>query len=32
MPTAQRLVVNRRGSTVWEAEGPRGHHAVKVGY
>ncbi|WP_369175243.1 protein kinase [Streptomyces sp. R28] len=32
MPTAQRLVLNRRGSMVWEVEGPRGHHAVKVGY
>ncbi|MFF0206055.1 protein kinase [Streptomyces sp. NPDC005017] len=31
-PTAQRLVVNRRGSTVWEAESPRGHYAVKAGY
>ncbi|WP_326651026.1 serine/threonine-protein kinase [Streptomyces anthocyanicus] len=32
MPTAQRLVLNRRGSMVWEVEGPRGHHAVKAGY
>ncbi|MDO0913344.1 protein kinase [Streptomyces sp. DT2A-34] len=32
MPTAWRLVLNRRGSMVWEVEGPRGHHAVKVGY
>ncbi|GCB48231.1 protein kinase [Streptomyces sp. NL15-2K] len=32
MPTAQRLVLNRRGSMVWEVEGPRGRHAVKVGY
>ncbi|MFJ5773247.1 protein kinase [Streptomyces sp. NPDC093094] len=32
MPTTWRLVVNRRGSMVWEAQGPRGHHAVKVGY
>ncbi|MBQ1098654.1 protein kinase [Streptomyces sp. b94] len=32
MPTARRLVVNRRGSTVWEVFGPRGHYAVKVGY
>ncbi|MFF3642795.1 protein kinase [Streptomyces sp. NPDC002564] len=32
MPKAQRLVVNRRGSTVWEVEGRRGRYAVKVGY
>ncbi|MFF6965841.1 protein kinase [Streptomyces anthocyanicus] len=32
MPTAQRLVLNRRGSMVWEVEGPRGHRAVKAGY
>ncbi|MFJ7292483.1 protein kinase domain-containing protein [Streptomyces collinus] len=32
MPTSQRLVVNRRGSVVWEVESHRGHHAVKVGY
>ncbi|WP_037887600.1 protein kinase domain-containing protein [Streptomyces viridochromogenes] len=32
MPTAWRLILNRRGSMVWEVEGPRGHHAVKVGY
>ncbi|MDX2601666.1 protein kinase [Streptomyces caniscabiei] len=32
MPTAQRLVINRRGSTVWEVEGNRGHYAVKLGY
>ncbi|MGW4492616.1 protein kinase domain-containing protein [Streptomyces sp. NPDC004376] len=32
MPTAQRLVANRRGSMVWEVEGNRGHYAVKVGY
>ncbi|MFF7130508.1 protein kinase [Streptomyces sp. NPDC008240] len=32
MPTAQRLVVNRRGSMVWEVEGNRGHYAVKLGY
>ncbi|MGV3646439.1 protein kinase [Streptomyces antibioticus] len=32
MPTAQHLVINRRGSTVWEVLGPRGHYAVKVGY
>ncbi|WP_031225515.1 protein kinase domain-containing protein [Streptomyces roseochromogenus] len=32
MPKAQRLVVNRRGSMVWEVESHRGHYAVKVGY
>lgn len=32
MPTAQRLVLNRRGSMVWEVESHRGHYAVKVGY
>ncbi|MGW0698074.1 protein kinase [Streptomyces sp. NPDC002867] len=32
MPNTQRLVINRRGSTVWEVFGPRGHYAVKVGY
>ncbi|MET8880943.1 protein kinase domain-containing protein [Streptomyces rubiginosohelvolus] len=32
MPTAQRLVVNRRGSTVWEVESHRGHYAVKLGH
>ncbi|MFI6702400.1 protein kinase [Streptomyces sp. NPDC050509] len=32
MPTAQRLVINRRGSTVWEVESHRGRHAVKLGY
>ncbi|MFF5014097.1 protein kinase [Streptomyces sp. NPDC001165] len=32
MPTAQRLVVNRRGSMVWEVEGNRGHYVVKLGY
>uniref|UniRef100_UPI003CD0B8E5 protein kinase n=1 Tax=Streptomyces hawaiiensis TaxID=67305 RepID=UPI003CD0B8E5 len=32
MPTSQRLVVNRRGSVVWEVESHRGHYAVKVGY
>ncbi|MCW8384634.1 protein kinase family protein [Streptomyces justiciae] len=32
MPTAQRLVLNRRGSTVWEVESHRGHYAVKLGY
>ncbi|WP_230195278.1 protein kinase domain-containing protein [Streptomyces coriariae] len=32
MPTTQRLVINRRGSTVWEVESHRGHFAVKLGY
>ncbi|MEH0577302.1 protein kinase domain-containing protein [Streptomyces sp. B21-108] len=32
MPTTQRLVINRRGSTVWEVESGRGHYAVKLGY
>ncbi|MFD3521659.1 protein kinase [Streptomyces sp. NPDC058653] len=32
MPTAHRLVVNRRGSMVWEVESRRGHYAVKVGH
>ncbi|MEU9407287.1 protein kinase [Streptomyces sp. NPDC048281] len=32
MPTAQRLVLNRRGSVVWEVESHRGHYAVKLGY
>jgi serine/threonine protein kinase len=32
MPTSQRLVLNRRGSMVWEVQSHRGHHAVKVGY
>ncbi|MEU3340716.1 protein kinase [Streptomyces sp. NPDC006668] len=32
MPTAQDLVANRRGSTVWEVQSHRGHYAVKVGY
>ncbi|MFD5204593.1 protein kinase [Streptomyces sp. NPDC058375] len=32
MPTAQRLVVHRRGSTVWEVESHRGHYAVKLGH
>nr|WP_203622092.1 protein kinase [Streptomyces sp. SID8499] len=32
MPTAQRLVANRRGSMVWEVDSPRGRYAVKVGY
>ena len=31
MPTAQRLVINRRGSTVWEVDSPRGRYAVKLG-
>ncbi|WEH16618.1 protein kinase [Streptomyces sp. VNUA24] len=32
MPTAHHLVINRRGSTVWEVESPRGHYAVKLGH
>lgn len=32
MPTSQRQVLNRRGSSVWEVEGDRGRHAVKLGY
>ncbi|MEU6370890.1 protein kinase [Streptomyces sp. NPDC046931] len=32
MPTSQRLVVDRRGSMVWEVESHRGHYAVKLGY
>lgn len=32
VPTAQRLVIDRRGSTVWEVESERGHYAVKLGY
>ncbi|MFB8140085.1 protein kinase domain-containing protein [Streptomyces parvus] len=32
MPTAQRLVVDRRGSTVWEVKSDRGHYAVKLGH
>ncbi|WP_137232861.1 protein kinase [Streptomyces sp. BPSDS2] len=32
MPTAQRLVLDRRGSMVWEVESRRGRYAVKVGY
>ncbi|KUO19653.1 serine/threonine-protein kinase [Streptomyces dysideae] len=32
MPTSQRLVLDRRGSTVWEVESHRDHYAVKVGY
>ncbi|GAQ58724.1 protein kinase [Streptomyces sp. LBUM 1476] len=31
-PTSRRLVANRRGSTVWEVESPRGHYAVKLGH
>ncbi|MEU4617489.1 protein kinase domain-containing protein [Streptomyces umbrinus] len=31
-PTAHYLIINRRGSVVWEVENPRGHYAVKVGY
>jgi serine/threonine protein kinase len=32
MPTAQRLVLNRRGSAVWEVDSHRGRYAVKLGY
>ncbi|MEU5074884.1 protein kinase [Streptomyces asoensis] len=32
MPTTQRMVINRRGSTVWEVESHQGHLAVKLGY
>ncbi|MGW1814863.1 protein kinase domain-containing protein [Streptomyces sp. NPDC002125] len=32
MPTAQRLVLNRRGSTVWDIESERGRYAAKLGY
>ncbi|MFD4144188.1 protein kinase [Streptomyces sp. NPDC058572] len=32
MPTAQRLVLDRRGSMVWEVESHRGRYAVKLGY
>ncbi|QEV18988.1 protein kinase domain-containing protein [Streptomyces alboniger] len=32
MPTAQRLVADRRGSMVWEVESCRGRYAVKVGH
>lgn len=32
MPTSQRQVLNRRGSSVWEVEGDRGRYAVKLGY
>ncbi|MFM9445304.1 protein kinase domain-containing protein [Streptomyces acidiscabies] len=31
-PTSQRLIANRRGSTVWEVESPRGHYGVKLGH
>ncbi|MDT0305776.1 protein kinase [Streptomyces sp. DSM 44917] len=31
-PTAARLVMNRRGSTVWKVTGEHGRHAVKLGY
>ncbi|MFF2522207.1 protein kinase domain-containing protein [Streptomyces liangshanensis] len=31
-PRAHRLVVNRRGSAVWEVESHRGRYAVKVGH
>ncbi|MEX3100347.1 MULTISPECIES: protein kinase family protein [unclassified Streptomyces] len=31
-PTSRRLVANRRGSTVWEVESPRGLYAVKLGH
>lgn len=32
MATAQRLVVDRRGSTVWDVKSDRGHYAVKLGH
>ncbi|WP_406401505.1 protein kinase [Streptomyces sp. NBC_00879] len=32
MPRAQRLVLNRRGSMVWDVESHRGRYAVKLGY
>ncbi|MEU4143559.1 protein kinase [Streptomyces parvulus] len=32
MPTTQRMVLNRRGSTVWEVDSHRGRYAVKLGY
>ncbi|MEV6312619.1 protein kinase [Streptomyces sp. NPDC051840] len=32
MPTARRLVLNRRGSMVWDVESLRGRYAVKLGY
>lgn len=31
-PSSQRLVTNRRGSTVWAADTPNGRIAVKLGY
>ncbi|MFD7546359.1 protein kinase [Streptomyces sp. NPDC059816] len=31
-PTAHRLVVHRRGSTVWDVTSPHGRHAVKLGH
>ncbi|MEW2165861.1 protein kinase [Streptomyces sp. NPDC007084] len=32
MPTARRLVLDRRGSMVWDVESYRGRYAVKLGY
>ncbi|MEU0370027.1 protein kinase [Streptomyces sp. NPDC006283] len=32
MPASQRLVLNRRGSSVWDVECARGRFAVKLGY
>ncbi|MFG2195610.1 protein kinase [Streptomyces sp. NPDC048639] len=32
MPMSQRLVVDRRGSMVWEVDSHLGHYAVKLGY
>ncbi|MEN8652885.1 protein kinase [Streptomyces sp. 21So2-11] len=32
MPTSQRLVLNRRGSTVWQVDTRSGQYAVKLGY
>ncbi|MET7386514.1 protein kinase [Streptomyces sp. NPDC005529] len=32
MPRSQRLVLNRRGSMVWDVESARGRYAVKLGY
>ncbi|MFF8845467.1 protein kinase [Streptomyces sp. NPDC015127] len=31
-PTETRLVLNRRGSTVWDVESRRGRYAVKIGW
>ncbi|MCT9077189.1 protein kinase domain-containing protein [Streptomyces fulvoviolaceus] len=31
-PTARRLVLNRRGSTVWDVTTDRGRYALKLGY